>query len=134
MRVIALLQNRATPSRGSAMLRSAAGLEVVCASYSKRVLIRIVCAMVFVVLALDAARPPTSQLSASAYVRFVRQYQVFVSPVLARRIHCRYVPTCSQYSVEAVQKYGIIRGGVLTAERLITCVPWRHAGTVDPVP
>ncbi|GMA50744.1 hypothetical protein GCM10025857_21010 [Alicyclobacillus contaminans] len=46
---------------------------------------------------------------------------------------CRFVPSCSQYAVEAVQRYGALRGGWLAAKRLVKCGPW-HKGGYDPVP
>jgi hypothetical protein len=57
-------------------------------------------------------------------------YQRLISPLLPRR--CRYEPTCSRYAVQAIQRYGILRGLVLAAWRLLRCNPW-SAGGVDPV-
>jgi putative membrane protein insertion efficiency factor len=57
-------------------------------------------------------------------------YQRFVSPALPRR--CKYEPTCSRYAVQSVQEYGILRGLVLAAWRLLRCNPWSHGG-FDPV-
>jgi uncharacterized protein len=56
----------------------------------------------------------------------IRVYQRALSPALARR--CKYHPTCSQYAVEAVRRYGILRGLVLAAWRLLRCNPWSHGG------
>jgi uncharacterized protein len=56
----------------------------------------------------------------------VRLYQRFVSPALPRR--CKYHPTCSQYAVTAIRRYGILRGLVLAAWRLLRCNPWSHGG------
>jgi putative membrane protein insertion efficiency factor len=60
----------------------------------------------------------------------IRFYQRFVSPLFPRR--CKYLPTCSQYAVEAVRDYGVLRGFVLAAWRLLRCNPWSHGG-YDPV-
>jgi uncharacterized protein len=60
----------------------------------------------------------------------VRLYQRVISPALPAR--CRYHPTCSTYAVEAVRGYGVLRGSVLAAWRLLRCNPW-SAGGVDPV-
>jgi putative membrane protein insertion efficiency factor len=60
----------------------------------------------------------------------IRFYRRFVSPALPRR--CKYHPTCSEYAVEAVRTYGVLRGLVLAAWRLLRCNPWSHGG-VDPV-
>ncbi|MCG6938167.1 MAG: membrane protein insertion efficiency factor YidD [Gammaproteobacteria bacterium] len=58
-------------------------------------------------------------------------YQYAISPYMAPS--CRYTPTCSQYSIEAFQRFGIIRGFILSVRRLFSCHPWHHGGH-DPVP
>jgi hypothetical protein len=60
----------------------------------------------------------------------IRFYRRFVSPALPRR--CKYHPSCSEYAVEAIRTYGVLRGLVLAAWRLLRCNPWSHGG-VDPV-
>jgi uncharacterized protein len=57
-------------------------------------------------------------------------YQRLLSPALPRR--CKYEPTCSRYAVQAVREYGILRGLVLAAWRLLRCNPWSNGG-FDPV-
>ncbi len=57
-------------------------------------------------------------------------YQRVLSPALPRR--CKYEPTCSRYALEAIERYGVLRGGVLAAWRLLRCNPWSHGG-YDPV-
>jgi len=57
-------------------------------------------------------------------------YQRLISPALPRR--CKYEPTCSSYAVQALGRYGILRGLVLAAWRLLRCNPWSHGG-YDPV-
>ncbi|MBX5468591.1 MAG: membrane protein insertion efficiency factor YidD [Thermoleophilaceae bacterium] len=66
----------------------------------------------------------------AAAVAPVRVYQKLISPALPRR--CKYYPTCSEYAVQAISRYGILRGLVLAAWRLLRCNPWSHGG-VDPV-
>ncbi len=61
----------------------------------------------------------------------VRFYQYFISPILG--INCRFTPTCSTYSIEAIQKYGASRGTWLTLRRILRCHPWGGHGH-DPVP
>jgi uncharacterized protein len=56
----------------------------------------------------------------------IRLYQLAISPVLPAR--CKYHPSCSAYAVEAVRTYGILRGVVLAAWRLLRCNPWSHGG------
>jgi putative membrane protein insertion efficiency factor len=60
----------------------------------------------------------------------IRVYQLVISPALPAR--CKYYPTCSQYAVQAIQRFGILRGLVLAAWRLLRCNPFSHGG-FDPV-
>jgi putative membrane protein insertion efficiency factor len=53
-------------------------------------------------------------------------YRRVMSPLLGPR--CRYYPSCSAYAVEAVREYGVIRGSVLAAWRVVRCNPWSHGG------
>ena len=61
----------------------------------------------------------------------VRAYQLLVRPVLPPT--CRFSPSCSQYSLEALSKYGALKGLWLTIKRVIRCNPWNPGG-YDPVP
>jgi putative membrane protein insertion efficiency factor len=61
----------------------------------------------------------------------IKFYQFFISPLTGQ--NCRFYPTCSTYAVEAVQKYGSLRGSWLAAKRILRCHPF-HAGGFDPVP
>jgi uncharacterized protein len=61
----------------------------------------------------------------------IQLYRHMVSPL--RPATCRFVPTCSQYAVDALNEYGLIRGSWLAAARLAKCGPW-HAGGWDPIP
>lgn len=65
------------------------------------------------------------------FIAAIRFYQLAISPWIAPR--CRYVPTCSQYAIEAVRKHGACKGTCLTAKRLCRCHPWGGSG-FDPVP
>ncbi|WP_118973424.1 membrane protein insertion efficiency factor YidD [Taibaiella koreensis] len=65
------------------------------------------------------------------FIFLIRLYQKFLSPVLGAQ--CRYTPTCSQYAVEALRKYGIFKGGWLAFRRILSCNPWGGHGH-DPVP
>ncbi|NCP46072.1 MAG: membrane protein insertion efficiency factor YidD [Flavobacteriales bacterium CG18_big_fil_WC_8_21_14_2_50_32_9] len=64
-------------------------------------------------------------------VFLIRIYQLSISPFLGS--NCRYQPTCSQYSVDAVNKYGPLKGGWLALKRISSCHPWGGHGH-DPVP
>ena len=65
------------------------------------------------------------------FVFLIRFYQVVISPL--KPATCRFQPTCSQYSVEALQKHGIIKGSILAFKRIASCHPWGKSG-YDPVP
>ena len=60
----------------------------------------------------------------------VRGYQIFISPGLPGR--CKYYPSCSQYAIDALKEYGVLRGFVLAAWRLLRCNPLSYGG-YDPV-
>lgn len=62
----------------------------------------------------------------------IRFYRRGISPGIAPR--CRYIPTCSQYAVEAIEKYGALKGGWLALRRILRCHPFSHRGPFDPVP
>ncbi len=64
-------------------------------------------------------------------VLLIRGYQVSISPLLPAA--CRYHPTCSAYAIEAVQRYGALRGGWMAVKRIGRCHPFRPGG-YDPVP
>ncbi len=62
----------------------------------------------------------------------IRFYQRFISKYLLPGSHCRFIPTCSQYSYEAYEKYGFLKGTYLTIRRLSKCHPF-HKGGYDPL-
>lgn len=64
-------------------------------------------------------------------LRVIRFYQRAVSPLFPPR--CRYIPTCSEYALEAVEKYGAAKGAFLALKRFLRCHPF-HKGGYDPVP
>lgn len=64
------------------------------------------------------------------FLAIVKFYQKFISPM--RPPCCRYYPTCSQYAVEALKKYGPIKGGGMAIWRVLRCNPWSKGG-YDPV-
>lgn len=65
------------------------------------------------------------------FVLLIRFYQITISPYTPSA--CRFQPTCSQYALEALKKYGILRGGQLALKRIFSCHPWGGSGH-DPVP
>jgi len=62
----------------------------------------------------------------------IRGYQLFISPLKGRPC-CIYSPSCSQYAIEAIRKYGILKGSYLAVRRILRCNPFRRGG-YDPVP
>ncbi len=61
----------------------------------------------------------------------IRVYQKCISPFFPKC--CRYIPTCSQYGIEAIREHGAFRGSILTIKRILRCHPWGGSG-YDPVP
>ena len=61
----------------------------------------------------------------------IRIYQVTISPLLGA--HCRHTPSCSHYTIEAIQVWGVVRGIWLGMKRIARCNPWGTSG-YDPVP
>ncbi len=61
----------------------------------------------------------------------IKGYQYLISPLLGSR--CRFYPTCSNYTLEAIERFGPIKGGWLGLKRIFRCHPF-HPGGVDPVP
>jgi putative membrane protein insertion efficiency factor len=64
-------------------------------------------------------------------LRLIRGYQIAISPLLPPA--CRYVPTCSEYGLEAIERYGALRGGWMAIRRICRCHPFARGGW-DPVP
>jgi len=71
------------------------------------------------------------KLLALPLIGLVRLYQYILSPLLPGA--CRYSPTCSEYSIQALRKHGVLRGTWLTFKRILSCNPWGGHGH-DPVP
>lgn len=65
-------------------------------------------------------------------LHLLRFYQTAISPLFPPR--CRFLPTCSEYAVEAVEKYGAVKGGWLALKRICRCHPFYKGDRYDPVP
>ena len=76
---------------------------------------------------MTAARGAAARLVISG----IEIYRHMISPM--RPASCRYMPTCSQYAVDALSEYGVLRGCWLALRRLLRCGPW-HSGGWDPIP
>jgi len=72
-----------------------------------------------------------SQFLTYPFILLVRFYQVAISPL--KPPTCRFSPTCSTYALEALKKYGLLKGGRLALRRIMRCHPWGGSG-YDPVP
>ena len=72
-----------------------------------------------------------SKIISQPFILLVRFYQGAISPLLPSS--CRYTPTCSHYTIEALQKHGLFKGGWLAVKRIGSCHPWGGEG-YDPVP
>lgn len=64
-------------------------------------------------------------------IALLKMYKLLISPFLGQ--NCRFHPSCASYTIEAVDRHGVIRGLVLGLRRVMKCQPW-HAGGYDPVP
>ena len=65
--------------------------------------------------------------------KLVRFYQLCISPFIGGRAACRFIPTCSEYTKQAIEKYGLFRGTVMGIKRISRCRPGGGCG-YDPVP
>lgn len=83
---------------------------------------------------MDSFRDPNDQITARLYISGIHAYQKAGRPLLSGIVVCRYKPTCSEYSKEAVRKHGIREGLSLTARRVSACSPDAPPDTYDPVP
>lgn len=65
-------------------------------------------------------------------VKLIRLYQILISPYLGS--NCKFSPTCSNYAIQALKKYGLIKGFYLASIRILKCNPWNKNCGFDPVP
>ncbi len=64
-------------------------------------------------------------------IKLIEFYRAAISPRMPAM--CKYIPTCSQYGIEAIERFGALKGGALTIWRILRCNPWSRGG-YDPVP
>lgn len=72
-------------------------------------------------------------IAAAALIGLVRIYRLLISPILPFN-QCRFLPTCSEYAIEAIGKHGAVRGSWLAARRILRCHPYSKHSGYDPVP
>ncbi|MGZ4982762.1 MAG: membrane protein insertion efficiency factor YidD [Chthoniobacterales bacterium] len=85
--------------------------------------------------AADWIRAPSRQVSVRLYDQGVHiVYRGFVRQFSSRFVRCRFIPSCSQYSLQAMYLHGFPKGLWLTTKRICRCLPWTRMGTYDPVP
>ncbi len=73
-----------------------------------------------------------SDIMKSILIGGIKFYRRYLSP-LKKNTHCRFIPTCSQYALEAIEKYGPFKGAYLALKRILRCNPFSKGGC-DPVP
>ena len=88
-------------------------------------------ALAVLLLFADTLRSPDAQLTARVYIGFVYSYQSYGRPLLEGIVACRFRPTCSDYSIAAVERFGIWRGLYMTIKRVASCNDSVPMGTVD---
>ena len=72
-----------------------------------------------------------NKIIASFFILLIKIYQICLSPFLGK--NCRFNPTCSVYTVEAMTKYGALKGSYLSIKRLIKCHPFSKSDYYDPI-
>jgi putative membrane protein insertion efficiency factor len=83
---------------------------------------------------IDSARKPQDQVTAKLLVSSIRLYQRACAPLVSHFVCCRYRPTCSQYSIQAIRRHGAGKGLLLSFKRVLSCTKKVPHGTPDPVP
>tara|TARA_B100001142_G_C13735267_1_gene423159 strand:+ start:95 stop:343 length:249 start_codon:yes stop_codon:yes gene_type:complete len=72
-----------------------------------------------------------NKIVTSTLILLIRGYQLIISPMLSS--NCRFMPTCSEYAMESLKAYGVMKGTILTIKRIGKCHPWGSHG-YDPIP
>jgi hypothetical protein len=72
-----------------------------------------------------------NKIIVQAVIKLLRAYQLILSPLLGA--NCRFYPSCSSYTIQAIETFGLIKGSYLAVKRISKCHPW-HPGGIDEVP
>jgi hypothetical protein len=80
---------------------------------------------------MEQNRSPVHRFTIKLMIILVRGYQMVLSPLLGPR--CRFYPTCSHYTITAIERFGAVKGAWLAGKRILKCHPF-HKGGDDPVP
>jgi putative membrane protein insertion efficiency factor len=98
--------------------------------------VKLIVAVVITAAALlDWTRPPREQWSVQLYdLAVIKSYRTLLHPITSKVTRCRFRPTCSRYSQEAMHARGFPEGLLLTVWRIMRCGPWVKPGTHDDVP
>ena len=100
---------------------------------SRRALVII--ALMGIFLVVDVCRAPERQLSSRGLLLAIDAYQATFSKTMpSMGVHCRFRPTCSYYTEEAIRRHGLLKGIGLGTKRILRCGPWTEADTLDPPP
>jgi hypothetical protein len=82
-------------------------------------------------LVFDLTRYPSKQLTGKSLVLLIEKYQIHISPKIKKYVGCKFTPTCSEYAVLAIKKYGAFKGVILAFGRLCRCTPFSSKKGVD---
>ena len=63
------------------------------------------------------------------FIKLIKLYKIFISPYLGN--NCRYLPTCSEYSIEALKEFGLVKGSLMSLKRILSCHPIKFLGGGD---
>ena len=87
-----------------------------------------------VIFTIDIFSAPSKQVSARLCTKIIYFYQILCSPLLKGHIQCRYCPSCSEFSKQAVLTHGFAKGIFLSLKRIFSCTKDVPLGTMNPVP
>jgi len=90
--------------------------------------------LLIAVFIIDISMKPSKQISVRLYSKMIDYYQTLCRPLLKGYIQCRYCPTCSEFSKQAVLIHGFAKGMFLSIRRIFSCNISVPLGTIDPVP